>query len=379
MVLLLQLPDALLVHVFAHTRSFVAIGRVGCVSHRLRRLVSHAGGCAFRLLRAGPVLRWEEAPTTRSLVAPGGARALALADGWVLYPCGDADLTLVRAASSGGTATAEELTIRDAAACAQAACGDVGLSLHRVDSRRHGSVVLAPRRALARGERTAKVRSVTLSGRNRRSVRVGGALSAIAVGGALVATARRGAGAVQLWHAESGAPATPPLGIHDDGAAITSLSWHGNLLLSTSDDGSAALHAIEAAAAPPPVAPPVPAPPLPLACLPPPPFSPQHRRPCRRRAGRRCRRRRRPPRRVRAARARALCVGSDGRSRRQLARERWRRRARGRVDREQREARPTAPRPRTARRRARGVCLRTRLCCRRRAACVGRVHRNVHH
>ena len=124
MVLLLQLPDALLVHVFAHTRSFVAIGRVGCVSHRLRRLVSHAGGCAFRLLRAGPVLRWEEAPTTRSLVAPGGARALALADGWVLYPCGDADLTLVRAASSGGTATAEELTIRDAAACAQAACGD---------------------------------------------------------------------------------------------------------------------------------------------------------------------------------------------------------------------------------------------------------------
>ena len=261
MVQLLQLPDALLVHVFAHTRSFVAIGRVGCVSHRLRRLVSHAGGCAFRLLRAGPVLRWEEAPTTRSLVAPGGARALALADGWVLYPCGDADLTLVRAASSGGTATAEELTIRDAAACAQAACGDVGLSLHRVDSRRHGSVVLAPRRALARGERTAKVRSVTLSGRNRRSVRVGGALSAIAVGGALVATARRGASAVQLWHAESGAPATPPLGIHGDGATITSLSWHGNLLLSTSDDGSAALHAIEAAAAPPPIAPPVPAPP----------------------------------------------------------------------------------------------------------------------
>ena len=159
MVQLLQLPDALLVQVFAHTRSFVAIGRVGCVS--TAAAVSHAGGCAFRLLRAGPVLRWE-APTTRSLV--GRARVHSAGRRVGALPVRDAGPHAVRVASSGGTATAEELTIRMQLR-AQAACGDVGLSLHRVDSRRHGSS--SSRHVVRlRGERTAKVRSVTLSGRN---------------------------------------------------------------------------------------------------------------------------------------------------------------------------------------------------------------------
>ena len=61
-----------------------------CVSSAAR-LVSHAGGCAFRLLRAGPVLRWGGADHTVARCA--GRRACTRAGRRVgALPCGDADL-----------------------------------------------------------------------------------------------------------------------------------------------------------------------------------------------------------------------------------------------------------------------------------------------
>ena len=135
------------------------------------------------------------------------------------------------------------LTLRDAGSCAQARTGEVALSVHSCEDLRHGSYVVGPLRALARGERSTKVRHSTLSGRNRRSLRVSGALSAVAAGDALVATARRGSGSVHLWHAEAGALAME-LAAHEADSTVLDMALIGGLLLTAATDSTAALHAI---------------------------------------------------------------------------------------------------------------------------------------
>ena len=106
----------------------------------------------------------------------------------------------------------------------------------------------APRRRPRCGATVDKVRCTTLSGRSLRTLRIGGALTALAAGEGLVATARRGCSAVQLWHAESGT-LLATLSAHADGSTIRYLSMRGGLLLSTATDGTAAIHSTHAAAA----------------------------------------------------------------------------------------------------------------------------------
>ena len=83
-----------------------------------------------------------------------------------------------------------------------------------------------------------------MAGRSLRSLRVGGALSAMAAGHGFIATARRGSGIVQLWHAETGAPAHQIVA-HADGMSIRFLAFRGrSVLVSTSTDKTAALHSV---------------------------------------------------------------------------------------------------------------------------------------
>jgi len=223
----------------------------------------------WRLLRADPTCQFQEAHTAvRRVCSPAGeaAAALALADGCVLFPSGQVDLLLV---PSGGGALTAPLVLRDAASCAQARSGEVALSVLSCEDPRRGSLVAGPLRALARGERSTKVRQSTLSGRNRRSLRVSGALSAVAAGDMLVATARRGSGSVQLWHVESGSLAGE-VAAHEAGSTVLDmallgaeaavqagelasqgggLALHGGLLLTAASDGTAKLHALGGAAA----------------------------------------------------------------------------------------------------------------------------------
>ena len=266
---LLSLPDPLLALLLSHTRSARALGCAAQGSHRLRRLVADPRGLCWRLLRADPACQFLEAHTAmRRVCSPASeaAAALALADGCVLFPSGQVDLLLV---PSGGGALTAPLVLRDAASCAQARSGEVALSVLSCEDPRRGSLVAGPLRALARGERSTKVRQSTLSGRNRRSLRVSGALSAVAAGDTLVATARRGSGSVQLWHVESGSLAGE-VAAHEEGSTVLDmallgaeaavqvgelasqgggLALHGGLLLTAASDGTAKLHALGGAAA----------------------------------------------------------------------------------------------------------------------------------
>ena len=266
--MLLSLPDPLLALLLSHTRSARALGCAAQGSHRLRRLVADPRGLCWRLLRTNLTCQFQEAHTAvRRVCSPAdeAAAALALADGCVLFPSGQVDLLLV---PSGAGALTAPLVLRDAASCAQARSGEVALSVLSCEDPRRGSLVAGPLRALARGERSTKVRQSTLSGRNRRSLRVSGALSAVAAGDTLVATARRGGGSVQLWHVESGALAGE-VAAHGAGSTVLDMALlgaeaalqagelslqggevalHGGLLLTAASDGTARLHVLGRAA-----------------------------------------------------------------------------------------------------------------------------------
>ena len=224
-----------------------ALGRAGCSSRRLRLLVADPRGVCWHFLRRGLACRFDEAQVAvRLLSCPldEGARALAVADGCVLFP-GDvgSSAALLVPSGGGGVPLTTALTLREVGSCAQARTGEVALSVHTCDDPRRSSLVTGPLRALARGERSTKVRSSTLSGRNRRSLRVSGAMSAVAAGDGLVATARRGSGSVQLWHAEGGALAAD-VQVHDAGSTVLDMSFVGGLLVTAATDGTARVHGL---------------------------------------------------------------------------------------------------------------------------------------
>ena len=252
------LDDTLLAVLLSHTSSAAATGCAAATCHRLRALCS-ADGPVWRLLlfnsSAKGVPRWlspGSAPVPlHASDAAHQARAIAMEPLGVLFDAGDqlVLLPLPGPAALPATPPLPPLVLREAWACAQAACGEVALAIHRADDLRRGSVNFAP--LLPAGSRAAKVtkvRCVSTKGANRRSIRFGGTLSALTAGDGLVATARRGSGIVQLWHAESGA-LVGQAAAHAEGATIFAMALRGGLLLAAGTEAAIAMHATRAATA----------------------------------------------------------------------------------------------------------------------------------
>ena len=251
------LDDTLLAVLLSHTSSAAATGCAAATCHRLRALCS-ADGPVWRLLlfisSAKGVPRWltpGSAPVPlHASDAAHQARAIAMEPLGVLFDAGDqlVLLPLPGPAALPGPPP-PPLVLREAWACAQAACGEVALAIHRADDLRRGSVNFAPLLpAGSRAARVTKVRCVSTKGANRRSIRFGGTLSALAAGDGLVATARRGSGIVQLWHAESGALVGQATA-HAEGATIFAMALRGGLLLAAGTEAAIAMHATRAATA----------------------------------------------------------------------------------------------------------------------------------
>ena len=237
---LLDLPDQLLALVLSFTRSPSALGRATSCCRRLRRLVvSDGGAAAWRLLCPGRRLQWEDAaPIAREVRPPSGdkLRALALDYDSAVFAGTEGELYIVQPSSAAGAA---DTVLRAAESCAQARCGEVALAVHRAADGRRGAIAVAPRPAGY--SRATKVRCSSRGGQNMRSLRVVGALTALAVGERMFATARRGSGVVHLWQADSGAFAGQ-VAAHAEGSTILFLAFRGGLLLSASTDSTVALH-----------------------------------------------------------------------------------------------------------------------------------------
>ena len=237
------LPDSLLALAVSHA-SVASIGNAASSCRRLRRLA-----VTSLLLHEHHKRRhhhkWSEAPSARA-VGPQNNSALAITRDTIASAVND-DLILTPLQSA--PASPPELTLREAAQIAQASCAEVALAVHRrADDAKRGLVAVALRTEKGHA-RCTKVRCATTTGRSLKSLRVGGALSALAVSDGLVATARRGCGTVQLWHAESGALAAQ-LSAHAEAITIRALVMRGRgLLLSAATDGIAAMHTTRAASA----------------------------------------------------------------------------------------------------------------------------------
>ena len=250
------LDDTLTSLVLAQAGS-VSFGSVGATCHRFRTLVA-ADGPAWRLLlqhslTSGVGWLTDGVPPT-AVQAPATSvrlRPLALERHGVLFDGGD-QLVIVPLPGPNALPSSPPsppLVLREAWANAQAGCGEVALAIHRTDDLRRGSVAFAPLpSASTRAAKVTRVRCVSTKGANRRSIRFGGTLSALAAGDGLVATARRGSGVVQLWHAESGA-LVAQVSAHPANATIQTLVLRGALLISGGTDATVALHATRAATA----------------------------------------------------------------------------------------------------------------------------------
>ena len=209
---LLALDDPLLAHVLSQG-TVASIGRATATCRRLRALSNTA-------LVLCDSHCWADAlPSSHQIGLPDRRRAAALAISADTVVFGDGDDLLLVRAQTPGSPPNPPVVLREASACTQAACGEVALAVQRrADDPRRGTVAVAPRPSSGH-TRNTKVRCATTSGRSLRSIRVGGALTALTAGEGLVVTSRRGCGMVQLWHAESGAPIAQ-LAAHADGATV---------------------------------------------------------------------------------------------------------------------------------------------------------------
>ena len=239
---LLELPDRLIKFVLSSTSSPPTLAAAAATCRRLNSMVTEPFSDVWQLLNSGANIDWAEGAVTAQDAVPAKDSqcnlALAIDREAVLFSDGEQSLHL---SPPPGTASAA-LTLREAAACAQARCGEVALAVYRSEDARRGLVAVAPWPIGFKRVNT-KVRLASMAGRNLRSLRVGGALSAVAAGpDGLVATARRGNGVVQLWHAESGA-LVAQLAAHAEGSTIRFLAFRGRaLILTAATDGTAAMH-----------------------------------------------------------------------------------------------------------------------------------------
>lgn len=239
-----MLPDAILGVILGFTGTSAALGSAAQVSRRWNRLVLDDGGLAWRLLREGPAVSYEAPPVPRRIDHPGGCGTpLAISESGVLFSDLQSEGLLLVPHSATG-ALAAPLALRHSASCSQAQCGAIALATFEALDPKHASLVVASTGgALPRGARASRVRSSTLSGRSRRSLRVGGSLCALALEEDVVATAVRSHERVSLWEVES-ATLLLELCAHEAGSEISALELTRGLLVSASSLGSVALHAL---------------------------------------------------------------------------------------------------------------------------------------
>jgi len=247
---LLTLRDHELQLLLSYVDSVQALGRVACVCGRLRGLLERDGGhTAWRSCRAAlAAADWRAEPCVAGAVRSphdAVARAVAISGACALFPDGETSCVVVR--SPGADAP---LSLRDAAAAAQAQPGEVLFGVHEeaADPKR-GVLAIASRAgsAAARGARSTKLRTATLSGRSRRTLRVPGQLTAIAVGPRHIACARLGSGAVQIWDGETGRLVAEVAAHSGPAVTIGALLLSSSLLVSGATGGRVAIHSVKGA------------------------------------------------------------------------------------------------------------------------------------
>lgn len=222
-----------------------ALGRIGRVCARLRRLLERdAGAIAWRGCRCALArANWRSEPEVSGAVLnphDARARAVAISGSVALFADGESSCVLVRASGS-----APPLALRDAPAAAQALPGEVLLGVHHeAGDPRRGVLVLAARAgsSASRGARSTRLRCATLSGRSRRTLRVPGQLTAIAVSARHIACARAGSGVVQVWDGDSGR-LVAEVAAHP-GARIGALLFVGTLLVCGAAGGAVSAHSL---------------------------------------------------------------------------------------------------------------------------------------
>ena len=251
---LLHLDEPVLALVLSFCGDAATLGLVASACRRLRQVVHSDFSNAWRMLRLHDHVDWVHASPEATVVKPSdegsshasGKAALAISSDGALFAVDGEHLQFVPLPGSNDGVSA--FILREAANCAQAPMGEVTLAISRTDDARRATMAVAPRPS--GHTRSTKVRCASVAGKSLRSLRVGGALSAMAAGHGFIATARRGSGIVQLWHAETGTH-THQLIAHAESGSIRCLAFRGrSMLISTSTDATTALHSLRELAPP---------------------------------------------------------------------------------------------------------------------------------